>query len=65
LPKGSPGRQRADSILKANGFEVDAFEWDQKFYTSKVSWVKIPKEIKDAGDMSVRQLHWLRKNGKI
>jgi DNA primase len=62
---GSAGSLRAVSLLKRNGVEIDVFNWNQRFCLSNGSRVGIPEKIKDAGDMSAKQLHWLRKQGKI
>jgi DNA primase len=62
---GHEGAQKAFSLIKNSGFQADIFNWNQTFFNSKVSRVKIPDKVKDAGDMSVKQLQWLRENDKI
>jgi len=51
---GIAGSQKALSLLRSNGFSVDVFDWNQASQTTK-----------DPGDMSVKQLKWFRKEGKI
>jgi DNA primase len=62
---GIVGTERAVTLLRDNGFRVEAFDWNQGFDRPGASLVKIPSRIKDAGDMSPKQLKWLRKQGKI
>jgi DNA primase len=62
---GVEGAQKALSLLKSNGFQVDIFNWDQIICRSQGTSVKIPENIKDASDMSAKQLQWLRENGTI
>ncbi len=62
---GYEGSQKARSLLKNSGFQADIFNWNQTFCNSRASRVKIPDKVKDAGDMSFKQLQWLRKNDKI
>ena len=57
---GAAGSQKAVSLLENNGFQVDVFDWDQIFHRSKDSPVKIPEKIKDADDMTTKQIKWLR-----
>jgi hypothetical protein len=49
-------------VLRKNGFSAEAFDWNQ---TLGSSFVKIPMAVMDPGDMSLRQLKWLRKQGNI
>ena len=62
---GVNGAERAAGILEKNRFSVRAFDWNQRFEKPDQTMVNIPDTIKDAGDMSVRQLLWLRNQGKI
>ncbi len=62
---GIAGAEKAVSLLRSNGFIAEAFNWNQSIYHSGFPPVRIPDNIKDPGDMSARQLQWLRKQGKI
>ena len=62
---GIAGAEKAIALLGNNGFSVQAFDWDQTFESSGTSFAKIPATITDAGDMSAKQLQWLRRQGKI
>jgi transposase len=62
---GITGAEKAVALLRTNGFLAEAFDWNQTFEQSGTDLVKIPDAIRDAGDMSVRQLQWLRTQGKI
>ena len=59
---GVIGAQKTVAMLRKNGFSAEAFDWNQ---TLGPSFVKIPMAIMDPGDMSLRQLKWLRKQGNI
>ena len=59
---GMIGARKAVAVLRKNGFSAEAFDWNQ---TLGSSFVKIPVAIMDPGDMSLRQLTWLRKQGNI
>ncbi len=62
---GIAGAEKAVDLLRDNGFSAESFDWNQTFEPSGLSLAKIPTTIKDAGDMSVRQLQWLRTQGRI
>jgi transposase len=62
---GITGAEKAVALLRSNGFSAKAFDWNQSFEQSGADLVKIPATIRDAGDMSPRQLQWLRKQGRI
>jgi DNA primase len=62
---GITGAEKAVALLRSNGFSVEAFDWNQTFEPSGFSLDKIPTTVMDAGDMSLRQLQWLRKQGRI
>jgi len=62
---GIAGTEKAVALLGNSGFSVRAFDWNHTFERSGVPLVTIPTEIKDAGDMSAKQLQWLRSQGKI
>ena len=62
---GIAGTEKAVALLRANGFSVEAFDWNQTFAQSGADLVKTPVTIRDPGDMSVRQLQWLRRQGRI
>ena len=62
---GNTGAEKAVALLRANGFSAEAFDWNQIFKRSGADLVEIPATIRDAGDMSVRQLQWLRTQGRI
>ena len=59
---GVIGARKAVAVLRKNGFSAEAFDWNQ---TLGSSFVEIPAAIMDPGDMSLRQLKWLRKQGNI
>ena len=59
---GVIGAQKTVAMLRKNGFSAEAFDWNQ---TLGPSFVKIPMAVMDPGDMSLRQLKWLRKQGNI
>lgn len=62
---GIAGAEKAVALLRANEFSVEAFDWNQTFAQSYADLVKIPATIMDPGDMSVKQLQWLRRQGRI
>lgn len=62
---GITGTQKSLSLLHENGFEAEAFDWNQRFKRSDGTFVAIPERIRDAGDMSRKQLQWLRKQREI
>jgi len=62
---GIAGAEKAVALLRANGFSAEAFDWNQTFEQSGADLVEIPTAIRDPGDMSVRQLQWLRTQGRI
>ena len=62
---GIAGAEKAVALLRSNGFSAEAFDWNQTFEQSGADLVKIPVTIRDPGDMSVRQLQWLRTQGRI
>ncbi len=62
---GMSGAQRATNLLRANGFCVRVFDWKQCFDKPDGTKINIPDTIKDAADMSARQLMWLRGQGKL
>jgi len=62
---GIAGAEKAVTLLQTNGFSAEAFDWNQTFAQSYTDLVKIPATIMDPGDMSVRQLQWLRTQGRI
>jgi transposase len=59
---GIIGAQKAVAVLRKNGFSAEAFDWNQ---TLGSSFLKIPGAVMDPGDMSPKQLKWLREQGKI
>jgi DNA primase len=62
---GNTGARKTARRLRENGFSVDIFNWEQTFTRKNGQVIHIPDWIGDPGDMSVLQLQWLRKNGKI
>jgi transposase len=54
---GVTGTEKALALLRANGFSAETFDWNQ----TELSLAT----VMDAGDMSVKQLQWLRTQGKI
>lgn len=58
---GRNGTCRALSLLKQNGIDVKAFDWDQKFERPGCPPARIKPLIKDPADMSGAQLKYLRK----
>ena len=59
---GVIGAQKTVAMLRKNGFSAEAFDWNQ---TLGSSFVKIPMDVMDPGDMSSKQLKWLREQGEI
>jgi len=59
---GMSGAQKAVVRLQKNGFSAEAFDWDQ---TLGPLGLEIPTTVMDPGDMSPKQLQWLREQGKI
>jgi hypothetical protein len=51
---GTVGSEKALFLLRSNGFSVDLFDWNLASETTK-----------DPGEISVKQLKWFRKEGKI
>jgi len=62
---GISGTQKSIALLQKNGFEVEQFDWAQLFDRTDGMPAKIPLSIQDAGDMSLKQLRWLRQQGII
>ena len=62
---GVSGTKKSIALLQKNGFEVEQFDWTQLFDRTDSIPVKIPSSIQDAGDMSLKQLRWLRQQGII
>ena len=62
---GITGAEKAVALLRSNGFSAEAFDWNQTFEPSGADLVKIPTTVMDAGDMSPKQLQWLRTQGRI
>jgi transposase/5S rRNA maturation endonuclease (ribonuclease M5) len=62
---GSIGTRKSRSLLQENGFEVETFDWNQHFKRSDGMSVSIPDSIRDAGDMSSKQIQWLRQQNRI
>ena len=62
---GIAGTEKAVALLRSNGFSAEAFDWNQTSEPSGADLVKVPVTIRDPGDMSVRQLQWLRTQGRI
>jgi len=62
---GIAGSEKALSLLRRNGFSVNLFDWNQTFDRPGARLLTIPVGIKDPGDMSPKQLKWLRRQGKI
>jgi transposase/5S rRNA maturation endonuclease (ribonuclease M5) len=58
---GRKGTKRAVSLLKQNGFNVKAFDWERKFERPGCPPVGINPVFKDPADMSIAQLSYLRK----
>jgi hypothetical protein len=59
---GMIGTQKTVAVLRKHGFSAEAFDWNQ---TLGSSFVEIPMAVMDPGDMSPKQLKWLREQGKI
>lgn len=62
---GISGSVRAAGLLEYNGLSVRVFDWNQYFEKQDGTLINIPDTINDAGDMSVCQLMWLRRQGKL
>ena len=62
---GISGTRRSSVLLKKNGFTVEQFDWDQKFNRTGAAPATIPANIRDAGDMTLKQLQWLRQQKRI
>ena len=62
---GISGTSKSIALLRENGFEVEEFDWDQQFNRPGSTPVTIPDGIRDAGDMALKQLRWLRQHKKI
>ena len=62
---GIAGSEKALSLLRRNGFSVNLFDWEETFDRPGAPLLRIPVGIKDPGDMSPKQLKWLRRQGKI
>ncbi len=58
---GVTGARKSIALLQKNGFEVEEFDWDQLFDRPGSCPVSIPAGLRDAGDMALIQLRWLRK----
>ena len=62
---GISGARETFLLLSKNGFLVECFDWSQTFDRSGFPPVMISDKIKDPGNLSGRQLSWLRKIGKV
>ena len=62
---GIAGSEKALSLLRRNGFSVNVFDWEETFDRPGAPLLRIPIGIRDPGDMSSKQLKWLRRQGKI
>jgi transposase len=62
---GIAGAEKAVALLRSNGFSAEAFDWNQTFEQSGAELLKIPGTIRDPGDMSIKQLQWLRTQGIV
>lgn len=55
---GVKGALDMRSMLNRNGFCVNIFDWETTSF-------RISNDIKDPGDMTIKQLQWLRRQNKI
>jgi transposase len=62
---GNNGAQKTLSILHNKGFMAEVFDWDQTFTRPDATLANIPSGVKDAGDMTVKQLQWLQRQKRI
>jgi hypothetical protein len=62
---GISGAEKAADLLERAGFCVHVFDWNRRFEKPDSTMIRIPETIKDAADMSVHQLMWLRRQGII
>jgi transposase len=62
---GIAGTEKSVSLLRSNGFTVEVFDWNQIFNQPGYPSGKTVDRIKDPGDISTKQLKWLREQGKI
>lgn len=61
---GTDGQAKAVSLLAETGYKASGFDWERKF-SSRQRTVGFPEGVKDACDMRVKQLQWLREKGVI
>jgi DNA primase len=62
---GREGSRQAGERLRCHNFEVSVFDWDRNMLWNGQGPELIPDSIQDPADMSVEQLHRLRKQGII
>jgi transposase/5S rRNA maturation endonuclease (ribonuclease M5) len=62
-PAGQRGVRQVRERLSAHGLPVTVFDWDQLAPFNSQRAEPIPESIKDPADMSVEQLHTLRRDG--
>ena len=62
---GQDGVRKARERLRRHGLAVNVFDWDQKVSGNGQAAQLIPESIYDPADMSVEQLHSLRRQGII
>ena len=62
---GREGARQAGERLRHHTFEVSDFDWDRNMLWNGQDPELIPDSIQDPADMSVEQLHSLRKQGII
>jgi transposase/5S rRNA maturation endonuclease (ribonuclease M5) len=62
---GRDGVRQAQERLRHHNLAVTVFDWDQKVFCNGQVAELIPDSIQDPADMSVEQLHRLRRQGVI
>jgi DNA primase len=63
---GRDGQNKALIRISESGLKAQGFNWQQQFHDPKTGKaVSIAENITDPCDMNIRQLQWLRANGKI
>lgn len=59
---GTMAQAQAIAALEADGITAKGFDWGQSFRSDARGEVKIPEDIQDPCDLSVRQIKWMRES---
>ncbi len=60
---GQEGAEKAKETLTTHGLRVNLFDWNQTVGQVDGNPIRIPENIRDLADFSIKQLRWLRHKG--